>query len=148
MATYVKFDDFTEQLANGEHDFGADVYKLALTNTAPTAATDTQWLTGTTAPPPAAANGYTIGGNTITMTVTESPSGTSVVGGDETVFTATAGGIGPFRYAILYNTSSTTPTNALVCYWDYASSITLNDTETFTATFNADATAGTIFTNA
>ena len=36
-----------------------------MTNTAPTAATDTVWNT-TVAPAPAAANGYTAGGNTIT----------------------------------------------------------------------------------
>ena len=145
MATYVKFDDFALQLANGEHDLGSDVIKLALTNTAPTAATDTQWLTGSTAPPPAAANNYTTGGNTITMTLSEA-TGTTTVGGDETVYTASGGDIGPFRYAILYNTNSTTPTNAVIAYWDHGSSVTLNTGETYTVTFNADATAGTIFT--
>ena len=145
MATFTKVDDFTEQLALGIHDFDAHVFKLALTNTAPTPATDVSWLVGTTAPAPAAVNGYTAGGNTIAVTVAETPSGTVEVRGNETVFTATAGCIGPFRYAILYNDTAATPVDALIGYWDYASSITLADTETFTATFNATATAGRIF---
>jgi hypothetical protein len=61
------------------------------------------------------------------------------------VFTATAGGIGPFRYAILYNDTATSPADALIAFWDYASSVTLADTETFTVKFN-NTTPGTIFT--
>jgi hypothetical protein len=49
------------------------------------------------------------------------------------VFTATAGGIGPFRYAIIYNSSAT---SKVVGYYDYGSSITLADTETFTVDFD------------
>ena len=145
MATFVKVDDFVEQLTLGIHDFDTHVFKLALTNTAPTPATDVSWLSGTTAPPPAAVLGYTAGGNTIAVTVAETPSGTVEVRGNETVFTAAGGTIGPFRYALLYNDTATVPADALIGYWDYASSITLADTETFTATFNATATAGKIF---
>lgn len=145
MASFVKIDDFVEQTLRGVHNFGSHTFKLALTNTAPTAASDQSWLEGSSAPDPVAANGYTTGGNTITVAITESPSGTGEVGGDESVFTATAGGIGPFRYALFYNDSAASPVDALVGYWDYGSSITLNDTETFTVTFNADDTAGKIF---
>ncbi len=38
MATVTKFNDFSEQSARGVHDFDAHVFKVALTNTAPTAA--------------------------------------------------------------------------------------------------------------
>jgi hypothetical protein len=145
MATFVKVDDFVEQLALGTHDFDTHVFKLALTDTAPTPSTDVSWLVGTTAPAPTAANNYTAGGNTIAVTVAETPSGTVEVRGNETVFTATTGGIGAFRYALLYNDTATTPVDALIGYWDYGSSITLADTETFTATFNATASAGRIF---
>jgi hypothetical protein len=56
------------------------------------------------------------------------------IGGHQlTVFTATAAGIGPFRYAISYNSSAT---NKVVGYYDYGSSITLADTETFTVDFD------------
>jgi len=52
----------------------------------------------------------------------------------DTVFTASGGSIGPFRYAILYNV---TATNKLIGYYDNAASITLADTDTFTTDFDA-----------
>jgi hypothetical protein len=142
MATYNKFQDFTEQLIRGVHDWDAHTFKIALTNSAP-AATDVSWNL-TPHPAPAAANGYTPGGSSTTITLSES-TGTTTVQGTQVVFTATAGGIGPFRYAILYNDTATSPADAAIAWWDYGSSITLNDTETFTVRFN-NATPGTIFT--
>lgn len=142
MATYNKFQDFSEQLVRGVHDWDAHTFKIALTNTAPVA-TQTTWNT-TDHPAPAAANGYTAGGTATTISISES-SGTTTVSGTQVVFTATAGGIGPFRYAILYNDTATSPADALVGWWDYASSITLADTETFTVKFS-NTTPGAIFT--
>lgn len=142
MATYNKFQDFSEQLARGVHDFDAHTFKVALTNTAPTA-TQTTWNT-TDHPAPAAANGYTAGGTATTISISET-TGTTTVSGTQVVFTATAGGIGPFRYAILYNDSATSPADAAIAWWDYGSSITLADTETFTVKFS-NTTPGAIFT--
>jgi hypothetical protein len=143
MATYNKFQDFAEQLAKGKHDFATHTFKVALTNTAPTN-TDTGLLTGSAHPPPAAANGYTAGGTATTITTSEA-SGTMTISGTQVVFTATSGGIGPFQYAILYNDSATSPADAVIAWWNYGSSITLNDTETFTVKFN-NTTPGTILT--
>lgn len=142
MATYNKFQDFSEQLVRGVHDWDANTFKIALTNTAPTA-TQTTWNL-TDHPAPAAANGYTAGGTATTIAVSET-TGTTTVTGTQVVFTATAGGIGPFRYAVLYNDTATSPADAAVAYWDYGSSVTLADTETFTVKFN-NTTPGTIFT--
>lgn len=142
MATFNKFNDFSEQLIRGVHDFDAHTFKVALTNTAPTAA-DTSWNT-TSHPAPAAANGYTAGGSATTITVSET-AGTTTVNGTQVVFTAAGGQIGPFRYAILYNDTATSPVDAPVGYWDYGSSITLNDTETFTVKFS-NASPGAILT--
>ena len=142
MAAYNKFQDFSEQLVRGVHDWDAHTFKIALTNTAPVA-TQTTWNT-TDHPAPVAANGYTAGGTATTIAVSET-TGTTTVTGTQVVFTATAGGIGPFRYAILYNDTATSPADAAVAWWDYASSITLADTETFTVKFN-NTTPGTIFT--
>lgn len=142
VSSYNKFQDFSEQLNRGVHNFGSNVFKLALTNTAPTASQTTWNLTDH--PAPAAANGYTAGGNTITVTLSET-GGTTTVQGAQTVFTATAGGIGPFRYAVLYNDTATSPADAAVCWFDYGSALTLASGETLTVQFNST-TPGTIFT--
>lgn len=142
MPAFNKFQDFTEQLIRGVHDWDAHTFKVALTNTAPTA-TQTTWNT-TDHPAPAAANGYTAGGTATTISISET-TGTTTVSGTQVVFTATAGGIGPFRYVILYNDTATSPADAAVGWWDYGSSITLADTETFTVKFN-NTTPGSILT--
>lgn len=143
MATYNKFQDFSEQLARGVHDWDAHTFKVALTNTAPLA-TQTTWNT-TDHPAPAAANGYTAGGTATTISISES-SGTTTVSGTQVVFTASGGQIGPFRYAILYNDTATSPADAAIAWWDYGSpGVTLNDTETFTVKFS-NTTPGAIFT--
>lgn len=133
MATYNKYNTFADEISKGGHNLQTATFKVALTNTAPTAASDTVWNT-TVAPAPAAANGYTAGGNTITTSSATTTSGTFKLVLADTTFTATAGGIGPFRYAILYNSSAS---NKSVGYWDYGSSVTLADTETFTVDFDA-----------
>lgn len=135
MATFTKYNTFADEMSKGGHNLQTAVFKVALTNTAPTAATDTVWNT-TVAPAPAAANGYTAGGNTITTSSASTTSGTFKLVLADSVFTAAGGTIGPFRYAILYNSSAS---NKVVGYYDYGSSITLNDTETFTADFDASA---------
>ncbi len=139
MPAFVKFQDFTEQLVRGTQDFDAHTYKVALTNTAPVA-TQTAFDSVTNHPAPVAANGYTAGGYTTTITLSET-GGVTTVQGTQVVITASGGQIGPFRYAILYNSTN----NNLVGYSDYGSSITLNDTEPVTIKFN-NASPGTIFT--
>ena len=142
MATsaYNKFNDFSEQLTRGVHLFGgAHVFKVALTNVAPTAANAvladiTQISAG---------NGYTAGGNTTTVTISES-GGTTTVQGTEVVFTAT-GAMAAFRYAVLYNDTPTSPADPLIGWFDYGASLSLTAGETFTVRFN-NATPGTIFT--
>lgn len=132
MATFNKYNTFADEISKGGHNLQTATFKVALTNTAPTAASDTVWNT-TVAPAPAAANGYTAGGNTITTSSATTTSGTFKLVLADTTFTATSGGIGPFRYSILYNSSAS---NKVVGYWDYGSSVTLADTETFTVDFD------------
>lgn len=143
MAAFNKFNDFTEQLVRGVHDWDAHTFKVALTNTAPTAA-DVSFLPGSAHPPPTNVNGYPTGGSATTITISES-SGTTTAQGTQVVFTATAGGIGQFRYVILYNDTATSPADAGIGWWDYGSSISLADGESFTVQFNSTS-PGTIFT--
>lgn len=136
MATFNKFQSFVEAWAEKVHNLGSDTLKLALSNTAP-AATDTVFAPGGAHPPPAAANGYTTGGHALTVSSSAQTSGTYKLVIADLVITATAGGIGPFRYVIIYN--DTAAGDELIAYYDYGSSITLASGETFTVDFDASA---------
>lgn len=133
MATYNKYQNFVEDLIEGVHDFDAHTFKVMLSNSAPNASThtvraDSSEISG--------GNGYTSGGTATTITTSET-SGTAKVVGTDVTFTASGGSIGPFRYAILYNDTPSSPADPLIAWWDYGSSITLADTETFTVDFDA-----------
>ena len=139
MAAFNKFNDFTEQLARGVHDWDAHTFKVMLTNVAPVATNSVKAdLTEISA-----GSGYSAGGTATTITISET-GGTTTVNGTQVVFTA-SGTMAAFRYAVLYNDTATSPADALVGWWDYASSVTLQDTETFTVKFS-NTTPGAIFT--
>jgi hypothetical protein len=131
-SAFFKYNNFIDELSKAGHNLQTATFKVALTNTAPTVASDTVWNT-TVAPAPAAANGYTAGGNAVTVTSAITTAGLFKLVLVDSVFTATAGGIGPFRYAILYNTAAS---NKLLGFYDYAGAVTLADTETFTVDFD------------
>lgn len=138
-----KFQDYAEQVNKGVHNWATHTFKLALTNTAPVA-TQTTFDAVTNHPPPAAVNGYTALGYTITVTTSE-VTGTMTVSGAQVVPTAAGGNLGPFRYAVIYNDSATSPADALVAWLDYGSALTLADGEVLTIKFN-NATPGSMFT--
>lgn len=130
MASFNKFEAFSEALAKKEHDLHADTLKVYLSNATPDAAADAvkadlAEISG--------GNGYTAGGHDTQNTVSRSGGVTSVVGVD-IVITAT-GAVGPFRYAVLYN--DTHASDALIGWWDYGSSIALANGESFTIDFGA-----------
>lgn len=128
MAAFVKFNALTEHLAEGVHNLGSNTLKIMLTNAAPSAANTVKAdLTEI-----AAGNGYTAGGATLTITSSAQTGGVYKLVGNDPVITAAGGTIGPFRYAVLYNDTPTSPADPLIGYWDYGSSITLNDTEPLT----------------
>lgn len=133
MATFNKFRPFVEYLAEGVFDLGADTLKVMLTNTAPNA-TDGLFSDLTEISP---GNGYTAGGTAASILSSAQTSGTYKLTLGDVVFTASGGTIGPFRYAVLYSDTPTSPADPLIGYWDYGSSITLADTDTFTTDFDA-----------
>jgi hypothetical protein len=139
MASFVKYQTFAGDLAGKVHDLlgtagsGADTCKVMLSNTAPNVSTHTVRADVTEI---SGGNGYTSGGSAATN-VGSASGGTFTLSGTDIVFTASGGTIGPFRYAILYNDTPTSPADPLIGYWDYGSSITLADTETFTVDFGA-----------
>lgn len=132
MASYNKFNQYVEDLVKKVHNHNADTFKVCLTNTAPTAANavfaDITEIT--------AGNGYTAGGNSCTISSCAQTSGTLKWVLADTTFTASGGTVGPFRYAVLYNSTPTIPLKPLIAWWDYGSSITLNSGESFTVDFD------------
>ena len=70
----------------------------------------------------------------ITGVTAEQTSGTVSFTATDLVLTAT-GAVGPFRYVVLYNDDPTSPANPLIGWYDYGSSISLANGETFTIDF-------------
>jgi len=126
MATYTKVNSFVEALAEKVHNLGSDTLKVALTNTAPTAAGTTKLadLTG----------GITTGfdGMTITTSSSGQTSGTYKLVLADLTMTA-SGAVGPFRYVVIYNDSATN--KEVICFFDYGSEVTLASGDTFKLDF-------------
>ena len=140
MAAFNKFNAFVENLSEGVHNLQSDTLKIMLTNTAPSAsnsvAADIAEIT--------AGNGYTAGGSQATVSSSAQTSGTYKLVLDDVTITASGGSIGPFRYAVLYNDTPTSPADPLIGWYDYGSSITLNDGEPLTVDFDPSTGALTL----
>jgi hypothetical protein len=133
MASFNKIQAFAEHVYEGVHNLGSNTLKVLLTNDAPSAAADAVKADLTSEL--STANGYTAGGTAPSISSSAQTSGTYKLVLADSVFTASGGTLGPFRYAILYDDTATN--NELIGYWDYGSSITLQDGETFTVDFDA-----------
>jgi len=139
MALYQKFNQFVEDLAKKVHNLNSDTLKVMLTNTAPVAGNSVMAdLTEITA-----GNGYTAGGSAATFVSGAQSSGTYKLVLNDVTFTASGGSIGPFRYAVLYNDTPTSPADPLIAWWDYGTSITLTNGNSLTV--NLDQSSG-VFT--
>ena len=141
MATFNKIADFVENAVE-KMNLGTDQFKVALTNTTP----------GSESVPPTGdgagilANlteisnyGNLSGANAQNITTTSSSQtgGTYKLVLADLTLTASGGAVGPFQYIYIYNDTVTSPDDPLVGYYDYGSSITLNDGDSFTIDFDA-----------
>ncbi len=127
MATYNKYTAAIEPMLEAINA-GTDAWKVALSNTINAA--DTTFTPGTT--DLATANGYTAGGNAATTSTAAQTAGTfKLVLNSPAVWTATGAGF-TFRYAILWDSTTSTP----VGYWDYGSSQAVAVGETVTVTLD------------
>lgn len=122
MAAYNKFQQFVEDLTKKVHNLSADTLKVALTNSAPLAANSV--LADLTE------IDYTYcSARTLTITSCEQTSGTVKLIIEDLNLAASGGAVGPFRYVVIYNDTPSSPADPLICWFDYGSSITLNDGE-------------------
>jgi hypothetical protein len=133
MATFNKFNQFTEDLGSGVHNFLAagHTLKVYLSNATPSASGD---AVKADLAEIANQNGYTAPVD-IQNDMTET-SGTATVTAVDVVITA-SGAVGPFQYAVIYNDTPTSPADPLIGWYDYGSAVTLANGETFTVNFGA-----------
>lgn len=130
MAAYNKFNCFSGDLAQKKHNLNSDTLKILLTNTAPVSTNQVK----TDLTEISAGNGYSAGGSVAAFVSGNDTSGTYMLILSPVVFTASGGNIGPFRYAALYN--STAAGLNLIGWWDYGSSITLTNGNSFTVSLD------------
>jgi len=139
MATFTKINDWVGNMVKTAN-VGTDQFVVALSNTAP----------GSESTPPTGdgagilANitqvSYTnLSTRNITTTSSTNTAGTIKLILTDLTLTSSGGSTGPFRYVYIYDDTPTSPADPLVCYYDYASSITLNDGETLLIDFDGSA---------
>ena len=133
MATFQKFNQFVEDIAKGVHNLSTGQLKVALTNTAPVAANS---VYADLTSPLATTNLSGANPFDITTTSAEQTSGTLSLVLVDLTLTAT-GSVGPFRYVVLYNDTPTSPADPLIGFYDYGSSVTMANAETFLIDFAA-----------
>ena len=134
MASFTKFQQFSEDVMKGVHNFTSDA--TCSVTVALTAA----------ASPPVATNGvlldltqvaYTNLSTRVVSGITaEQASGTTTLTATDLVLTA-SGVVATFRYIVLYNDDPTSPADPLIGFFDYGSDVSLQSGDTFTIDFSA-----------
>lgn len=128
MATFTKFEKFIEALAEKKHNLGSDQIKIALSNSAPNAATagilaDITEISYTN-----------LSSRNVTTSSSAQTSGTYKLVLADLTLTA-SGNVAAFRYVILYNDTATD--DDLIAFFDYGSSISMVNGETLDIDFDA-----------
>ena len=130
MTAGVKFHTFVKDKAHKVHNFSSDQLKIALTNTAPSAASNAVLADITEI-------SYTYcSSRNLTTSSSGQTSGTYSCVVEDLTLTA-SGTVGPFRYIVIYNDTPTSPADPLIQYYDYGSARTLENGETFQCNFGS-----------
>ena len=137
--TFTKINKFVLNMGNKVFNLGSDQLKIALTNTLPVVSTANQYSDLTS---PLATTNLS-GGSPFNLTTTSftQSSGTAKLIIVDLTLTAT-GAVGPFQYVVLYDDTATN--KELIGFYDYGSSISLGNGDTFTVDFDGSAGVLTI----
>ena len=137
MATFTKINDFVEAVSEKKHDLANDQLVIALSNTAPGSETND---------PTADSNGilsnvtqisYTnLSSRNITTTSSAQTSGTYKLVLQDVTLTA-SGTVADFRYVYVYNDDATN--DELIAVYDYGSTVSMSNGETFDIDFDGSA---------
>ena len=119
-------------------DLESDQIVVALSNTAPSSEASDPSTDGNGVLANVTEISYTnCSSRNVTTTSSAQSSGTYKLVLTDLQLTASGGTVGPFRYIYLYNDTVTSPADPIIGYYDYASSLTLNDGDSFTIDFSA-----------
>ena len=134
MATFNKFNQFSENVLKAVHNFTSDAtctVTVALCNAAnaPVAANSVLADLTTIA--------YTnLSSRVVTGITAEQTAGTATITATDLTLTA-SGTVAAFRYVVVYDDDPTSPADPLIGWWDYGSDLTLLNGETFLIDFTA-----------
>lgn len=137
MATFNKVNDF---VVNAVHnmDLESDQVVVALSNTAPSSESSDPSSDGNGILGNVTEIAYTnLSSRNVTTTSSTQSSGTYKLVLSDITLTSSGGATGPFRYVYIYNDTVATPADPLIGYYDYGSSLTLNDGDSLTIDFSA-----------
>ena len=139
MASFVKVNDFVANAVQNM-DLESDQLVIALSDTAPSSESSNPTADGNGILGNVTQISYSniSGSNPRNLTTTSSGQTGGVyklILADLTL-TASGGSVAAFRYIYIYNDTVTSPADPLIGYYDYGSSLTLNDGDTFTIDFS------------
>jgi hypothetical protein len=130
MATFNKFNAWAENAVEVAN-LGTDSFVIALSNTLPvntnSVLADITQISYTN-----------LSSRTLTTASSTQTSGTYSLTLNDLTLTA-SGAVATFRYVIIYDDTPTSPADPLVGWYDYGSSITMANGETFTIDFTGAA---------
>ena len=137
MATFIKVNDFVKNAVHNM-DLESDQVVVALSNTAPSSESTNPAIDGNGILGNVTQIAYTnLSSRNVTTTASTQTSGVYKLVLSDITLTASGGSIAPFRYVYLYDDTVTAPADPLIGYYDYGSSLTLNDGDSFTVDFSA-----------
>jgi hypothetical protein len=127
MAAFNKFNSFSGAIAQKKMNLNADSLKIMLSNVAPNAATN---AVKTDITEIAAGNGYAAGGIVAAFVSGADTAGVYKLILSSVTFTAAGGSFANFQYAVLYDDTATN--KDLIGWWDYGTTLTLTNGNSFT----------------
>jgi hypothetical protein len=132
MASFNKINDFVKNAVENM-DLASDTLIVALSNTAPGSESSNPTADGNGVLANVTQISYTnLSSRTLANVTSAQTSGTYKLSADDLTLTASGGSVAAFRYVYIYDDTVTSPADPLIGYYDYGSSLTLNDGDTFT----------------
>jgi len=135
MASFNKVNDF---VVNAVHnmDLESDQLAVALTNTAPGSESSNPTADGNGIVGNLTQISYTnCSSRNLTTSSSSQSSGVYKLVVADLTLTA-SGTVGPFRYIYIFDDTVTSPADPIIGYYDYGTSLTLNNGDTFTLDFS------------